>query len=36
MTGRYIDNTTDTLTKGENQVVDDLVRQGKNEGCNRR
>jgi hypothetical protein len=29
MTGRYIDNTTDTLTKGEKQVVDDLVRQGK-------
>jgi len=28
-TGKYIDNTTDTLTKGEKQVIDDLVGQGK-------
>lgn len=26
--GKYIDNTTDTLTKGEKLVVDDLVGQG--------
>jgi len=27
--GKYIDDTTDTLTKAEQQVVDDLVNQGK-------
>jgi hypothetical protein len=28
-TGKFIDNTTDPLTKNEKQVVDDLVRQGR-------